>query len=117
MGPPSQGAIYQILHSCVLELVRTGLVGRERGQLVTLRELKLSGWESSTSTFHSLQLWEIASLCTGMSGRTIRKMAFLALALFSGVVDSGAVNMEVFLDSLKQAVRKQIKDREELGKE
>ena len=42
-------------------------------------------------------------------------MAFLALALFSGVTDSGAVTMEVFLDSLKQAVRKQIKDREELG--
>jgi len=117
VGPPSQGAIYMILHSCVLELVRTGLVGRERGQVVSLRELKLSGWESTTSTFHSLQLWEIASLCTGMSGRTIRKMAFLALALFSGVADSGAVNMEVFLDSLKQAVRKQIKDREELGKE
>eukprot|EP00090_Calanus_glacialis_P004263 TRINITY_DN13151_c0_g1_i1.p1 TRINITY_DN13151_c0_g1~~TRINITY_DN13151_c0_g1_i1.p1 ORF type:complete len:436 (+),score=203.48 TRINITY_DN13151_c0_g1_i1:53-1360(+) len=117
VGPPSQGAIYQILHSCVVELVRTGLVGSERGQLVSLRELKLAGWESGPATFHSLQLWEIASLCTGMSGRTIRKMAFLALALFSGVTDSGAVTMEVFLDSLKQAVRKQIKDREELGKE
>ena len=117
VGPPSQGAIYQILHSCVVELVRTGLVGSERGQLVSLRELKLAGWESGPATFHSLQLWEIASLCTGMSGRTIRKMAFLALALFSGVADTGVVNMEVFMDSLKQAVGKQIKDREELGKE
>ena len=101
----------------MVELVRAGLVGGERGQLVSLRELKLADWESGPATFHSLQLWEIASLCTGMSGRTIRKMAFLALALFSGVADSGAVTMEVFLDSLKQAVRKQIKDREELGKE
>ena len=74
-------------------------------------------WESGPATFRSLQLWEIASLCTGMSGRTIRKMAFLALALFSGVADTGVVNMEVFMDSLKQAVGKQIKDREELGKE
>ena len=117
VGPPSQGAIYQILHSCVLELVRTGLVGGDKGQLMSLRELKLAGWESGPATLHSLQLWDIASLCLGMSGRTIRKMAFLALALFSGVADTGTVTMGVFLISLKQAVGKQIKDREELSKE
>jgi hypothetical protein len=117
VGPPSQGAIYQILQSCVLELVRTGLVGGERGQLMSLRELDLAGWESGPATFYSLQMWEIASFCLGMSGRTIRKMAFLALALFSGVGDSGTVTMDVFLDSLKKAVEKQIMDRQELGKE
>eukprot|EP00092_Neocalanus_flemingeri_P022459 GFUD01024357.1.p1 GENE.GFUD01024357.1~~GFUD01024357.1.p1 ORF type:complete len:441 (+),score=191.72 GFUD01024357.1:70-1392(+) len=117
VGPPSQGAIYQILHSCVLELVRTGLVGGERGQLVSLRELQLAGWESGPANCDSMQLWEVASLCEGMSGRTIRKMSFLALALFSGVGDRQTVSMKVFLDSLKQAVDKQIKDREELGKE
>ena len=37
VGPPSQGAIYMMLHSCVMELVRTGLVGSERVQLVSLR--------------------------------------------------------------------------------
>jgi len=117
VGPPSQGAIYQILHSCVVELVRTGLVGVQGGQVMSLRELKLKGWESGPATVHSLQLWEIASLCKGMSGRTIRKMAFLALALFSEVAESRTVSMEVFLNSLRDAVHKQIKDREELGKE
>jgi len=117
VGPPSQGAIYQILHSCVVELVRTGLVGVQGGQVMSLRELKLKGWESGPATVHSLQLWEIASLCKDMSGRTIRKMAFLALALFSEVAESRTVSMEVFLNSLRDAVHKQIKDREELAKE
>ena len=52
-----------------------------------------------------------------MAGRTIRKMAFLALALFSGIVDTGTVTMGVFLDSLKQVMGKQNKDREEVSKE
>jgi len=114
VGTPSQGAIYQILHSCVAELVRTGLVGGEK--VMSLRELKLAGWVSGPSTLHSLQLWEIASSCMGMSGRTIRKMAFLALALFSDLADTRTVSVGVFLGSLKQAVDKQIRDREELSK-
>ena len=32
VGPPSQGAIYQILHSCIVELVRTSLVGVQGGR-------------------------------------------------------------------------------------
>jgi len=115
VGTPSQGAIYQILHSCVAELVRTSLVGGEK--VMSLRELKLAGWVSGPSTLHSLQLWEIANSCMGMSGRTIRKMAFLALALFSDLAEKRTVSVGVFLDSLKQAVDKQIKDRGELSKE
>jgi len=117
VGPPSQGAIYQILHSCALELIRTGLVGGEKGNLMTLRELQLVGMESRPVNCSSMKLWEVAALCNGMSGRTLRKMSFLALALFSGVGDKGSVTMEVFLDSLKKAVNKQISDRKELEKE
>merc|ERR1719342_952586 len=42
VGPPSQGAIYQILHSCAKELTRTGLVCVESGNIVSLRELQLT---------------------------------------------------------------------------
>ena len=117
VGPPSQGAIYQILHSCIVELVRSSLVGVQGEQVVSLRELQLAGWESGPETNYSLQVWEIAGLCGGMSGRTIRKMAFLALALFSGVAQKQTVAMEDFLTSLEEAVHKQIKDREDMGKE
>ena len=117
VGPPSQGAIYQILHSCIVELVRNSLVGVQGGQVASLREMQIAGWESGPETTHSLQVWEIAGLCSGMSGRTIRKMAFLALALFSGVAQKKSVSMEDFLTSLEEAVYKQIKDREDMGKE
>jgi hypothetical protein len=97
-----------ILHSCVVELVRTGLVGRERGQLERVEVVRLG--------VQHLNLPQLAVVGDSqLVHRHVRHV--LALALFSGVVDSGAVNMEVFLDSLKQAVRKQIRDREELGKE
>ena len=117
VGPPSQGAIYQILHSCIVELVRNSLVGVQGGQVASLREMQIAGWESGPETTHSLQVWEIAGLGAGMSGRAIRKMAFLALALFSGVAQKQSVSMEDFLTSLEEAVYKQIKDREDMGKE
>ena len=85
VGPPSQGAIYQIFHSCVQELTRTGIICVESGKIVSLRELQLSGYEDRLATSCSLMLWKIAGSCIGMSGRTIRKMAYLALALFSNV--------------------------------
>jgi len=117
VGPPSQGAIYQILHSCVQELNRTGIVCVESGKIVSLRELQLTGYEERPATSYSLMLWKIAGSCIGMSGRTIRKMAYLALALFSNVADNGSVKTSEFLQSLEQAVDKQRKDREELSKE
>ena len=118
VGPPSQGAIYQILHSCIVELVRTSsMVEVQGGKVVSLRELQLAEWESGPETNHSLQVWEMAGLCAGMSGRTIRKMAFLALAMFSGVSDTRTLSMGAFLNTLEEAVQKQIKDREDLGKE
>jgi len=117
VGPSSQGAIYQILHSCIVELVRTSLVEVQGGQVVSLRELRLAEWESGPETNYSLKVWEIARLCMGMSGRTIRKMAFLALTLLSGVSKTRRVTMEDFLNSLEEAVHKQIKDREDLMKD
>merc|ERR1719283_311648 len=43
IGPPSQGAIYQILYSCIAELTRTGVVSAEES-LLTLRELNLTNF-------------------------------------------------------------------------
>ena len=100
-----------------MELVRTSLVEVQGAKVVSLRELQLADWESGPETNHSLLVWEIAGLCLGMSGRTIRKLAFLALALFSGVAKTQTVAMEDFLNSLEEAVHKQIKDRDYLGKE
>jgi len=115
IGPPSQGATYQILYSCVLELVRTGVVSTEES-IMTLRELRLTGFAPGPSTRLSLKLWDTAKVCQEgkMSGRAIRKSPFLALALYCSpdVVPS----TEQFITSLGKAVTRQLKDKEDLEK-
>ena len=69
------------------------------------------------TTRSSLQLWRVAAKCKGLSGRSIRKISFLALALFSSASDRGSVALSEFLVSLDKAVDRQIRDREELTKD
>ena len=81
------------------------------------RQLQLAGLQPTPATSSSLQLWAVAGKCAGMSGRTIRKISFLALALFSGAADRGTVTLAEFLECLDKAVERQLKDREEFSKE
>ena len=115
IGPPSQGATYQILYSCVLELVRTGVVSTEES-IMTLRELRLAGFAPGPSTRLSLQLWDTAKVCQEgkMSGRAIRKSPFLALALYCS--PDGVPSTEQFITSLGKAVARQLQDKEDLEK-
>jgi len=117
VGHPSQAAVYQILHSSLLELTRKGVVATSGQQCLPYRQLQLAGLQPTPATSSSLQLWAVAGKCAGMSGRTIRKISFLALALFSGAADRGTVTLAEFLESLDKAVLRQLKDREEFTKE
>ena len=111
VGHPSQAAVYQILHTCLQELMRKGVVVDTSGEpCLAYRQLMLAGLqETGDATRSSLQLWRIAGKCKGLSGRSIRKISFLALALFSSASE--------FLVSLDKAVDRQIRDREELTKD
>lgn len=118
VGHPSQAAVYQIFHSCITELLRTGVVVDTTGTpCLTYRQLQLTGLQENITTSSSLQLWSVAAKCAGLSGRTIRKIGFLALALFSSASVRGSITLEEFLTSLDQAVERQIKDREDFQKE
>jgi len=119
VGHPSQGAIYQILHSCVAELVRAGLVGQDCQSLLSYRELQLVGLERSPASQAGLQLWEAAGAAAGLSGRTLRKIPFLALALYSPVVSrtGSAVLMTEYLVCIRKAVERQLQDRKDLEKD
>ena len=120
VGHPSQAAVYQILHSCLQELSRAGVVMDTRGEpCLSYRQLQLAGLQETPggATKSSRQLWSVAGKCRGLSGRSIRKIAFLALALFSSASDRGSVPLSEFLVSLDKAVDRQIKDREELTKD
>ena len=119
VGHPSQAAVYQILHSCLLELTRSGLVVDTGGDTcLSFRQFQLAGMEQETAaTRSSLKLWSVAAKCSGLSGRTIRKIAFLALALFSDASEKGSLTLAELLVSLDMAVDRQLRDREEFTKD
>ena len=101
--------------------MRKGVVVDTSGEpCLAYRQLMLAGLqetETGDATRSSLQLWRVAAKCKGLSGRSIRKISFLALALFSSASDRGSVALSEFLVSLDKAVDRQIRDREELTKD
>ncbi|XP_031481361.1 pachytene checkpoint protein 2 homolog [Nymphaea colorata] len=84
VGPPTLQARYEILRSCVLELLRTGILLHtedhdplEIPNYISLIE-KLREVENGACL--SKQLLEAANICEGLSGRALRKLPFLAHA-------------------------------------
>ena len=81
---------------------------------LSLRELKLSEMKETAASQPSLKLWELAGKCAGLSGRSVRKISFLALALFSPVGEGKVLSLSEFVNSLGLAADRQLRDREQL---
>lgn len=92
VGPPTLQARYEILRSCLQELLRTGILSNSQD----CNDLILPNYASSKEklnmpTTHdtqaptdlSKQLLEAAEACEGMSGRSLRKLPFLAHGAFA----------------------------------
>ncbi|XWS36934.1 hypothetical protein CRYUN_Cryun19dG0000300 [Craigia yunnanensis] len=89
VGPPSLQARYEILRSCLQELIRTGIISSIQGSsqsifpdYVTLKEkLNMHEIQEVQTTLHLCkQLLEAAEACEGLSGRSLRKLPFLSHA-------------------------------------
>lgn len=89
VGPPTVQARYEILGSCVLELVRAGILvpSLGNGEVPLLNYANLQHCLSSDELNHykdslslSRTLLEAAEACEGLSGRALRKLPFLAHA-------------------------------------
>lgn len=88
VGPPTLEARYEILRSCVQELLRTGIINNLQDdpvEILTFRSFKekLQSCEmqaAQASVALSRQLFEAAEACEGLSGRSLRKLPFLAHA-------------------------------------
>ncbi|KAJ8440339.1 hypothetical protein Cgig2_012775 [Carnegiea gigantea] len=88
VGPPTLQARYEILRSCVQELLRTRILKNIQGDslnIITFPSLKESLQScdmhvSQASLTFSKQLLEVAEACEGLSGRSLRKLPFLAHA-------------------------------------
>lgn len=103
IGPPSERGIYSIYLSCLEELMKCQII-YPRQQLFTIFELETMGFAESEVSQHSLTLRNIAIKSKGLSGRALRKLPFLAHALF---VKTPTVILERFLEAMEQAVDKQ----------
>ncbi|XP_027038645.1 pachytene checkpoint protein 2 homolog [Pocillopora damicornis] len=110
IGPPSVNAIFSIYHSCIAELMRAGIISPVQ-QILGIRDLEVLRFVHNDATNLSLELLEIARKSHGLSGRTLRKIPFLAHA---GHVQTPAVALAAFLSALSWTVDKQFEDRENL---
>ncbi|CAH1423269.1 unnamed protein product [Lactuca virosa] len=90
VGPPTLQARYEILRSCLQELLRTGILSTSQDDddelilpnYASLKD-KLASATPQGSEYH-LNIWkhlmEAAEACEGLSGRSLRKLPFLAHA-------------------------------------
>ncbi|XP_023131241.1 pachytene checkpoint protein 2 homolog isoform X2 [Amphiprion ocellaris] len=110
IGPPSEKGIYNIYLSCLEELMKCQVI-YPRQQLFTMFELETMGFAKSEVSELSLTLRNIALKSKGLSGRALRKLPFLAHALF---VKTPTVTLERFLDAMSRAVDKQREEKANL---
>ncbi|XP_016067713.1 PREDICTED: pachytene checkpoint protein 2 homolog isoform X2 [Miniopterus natalensis] len=111
IGPPSAAAIFKIYLSCLEELMKCQII-YPRQQLLTLRELEMIGFIENNVSKLSLLLSEISRKSQGLSGRVLRKLPFLAHALY---IQAPTVTIEGFLQALSLAVDKQFEERKKLS--
>ena len=77
IGTPSIEGIYEILSSTILELINKGLIIQPVQPLLKWNDLNVD-----SPTLENLILMEISNSGLGISGRTLRKLAFLAHARY-----------------------------------
>lgn len=113
IGPPSVHAIFTIYHSCINELKKKQIISRSN--LPDLRTLKMMRFQENEANSISFRLLDIARKSYGLSGRTLRKLPFLAYAQYLQAFT--LVTQEQFIKALSGAVDKQLEDREKLSSE
>jgi len=116
IGLPSAEAVYSMLVGSVSELATKGAIDAGEAFLVTragqLQQQSTLGTDESVALEPSRALLKVAEAAVGLSGRTIRKLPFLALATLDEM--DADVNLGNFMVYLRQTVEKQLSDRKKL---
>ncbi|XP_056618756.1 pachytene checkpoint protein 2 homolog isoform X1 [Triplophysa dalaica] len=110
IGPPSANAIFHIYLSCLEELMKCQII-YPRQQLLRLEELITMNFMESDLTHLSLMLRKISQKSVGFSGRTLRKIPFLAHALYG---KTPTLTVESFLKAMDRAVDNQKQEQANL---
>ncbi|XP_066159254.1 pachytene checkpoint protein 2 homolog [Euwallacea fornicatus] len=109
LGMPSVPAIYRIYYSCLIELIQKKVIKADAALVDIPDVIECSNESSDYMHECSKKLIEICQKSTDLSGRTLRKIPFLAHALFVRTPDQ--VYMSEFLDAMEKAVEKEHEQR------
>ncbi|KAJ4756348.1 hypothetical protein LUZ62_090753 [Rhynchospora pubera] len=114
VGPPTLEARYEILRSCLHELLRVGILTHNQDEdqfplpsYSTLKEkMHLSeSMELQGSLLLAKLLFEAAEACQGLSGRSLRKLPFLTHA---ALTNPSSCDASSFLRTLVQTAQREI---------
>ncbi|KAI9137738.1 pachytene checkpoint protein 2 [Paraphysoderma sedebokerense] len=117
IGLPSPRAIYSILSSCLKELMRVEIIAPSE-TLVDHRTIELYlhlplDQTTSTEIKNSVLLFQVATKCHGLSGRTLRKLPFLTHAMY---YQTSAASLSDYIQALGMAVENEQTVRQELSR-
>lgn len=119
---PSPAAIYNIFRSCLNELVRSSLIDTAQTTEPEPTESTPEQWEltdiTPIPTFAEMKvkllnqpqspgrrLWATAQRCEGLSGRTLRRLPILGLAMYTW---GGDCTMQDAISALEAAVEQEL---------
>ncbi|CAK9299623.1 unnamed protein product [Gordionus sp. m RMFG-2023] len=100
IGVPSVDAIFHIYRTCMIELMKVGII-KPKLTLVDLKCLRIMHFQEQLSTTHSIRLYDISKISEGFSGRTLRKIPFLAHALY---LKKNVCTMDEYLKALESTI-------------
>ncbi|ESN89831.1 hypothetical protein HELRODRAFT_186250 [Helobdella robusta] len=110
VGLPSKFGIYEIYFNCIQELMEKGIIEREPdillNQSALLYLISSNSFDQLTNQ-KSYELLLIAQASDGLSGRTLRKLPFIAHALF---IQTSTCGLSHYLEALKKAVERHFKE-------
>uniref|UniRef100_A0AAR5PM19 AAA+ ATPase domain-containing protein n=1 Tax=Dendroctonus ponderosae TaxID=77166 RepID=A0AAR5PM19_DENPD len=111
LGLPSVPAIYKIYHSCLVELLKANVIKcqNEKFETVNINRQPIQLLDDMQE--HSKQLIKICEASVQLSGRTLRKIPFLAYALF--INGTKNPDLRIFLDAMDKAVEKEHQQRKD----
>lgn len=98
IGPPGTRAIFDIYLSCIVELIKTGIIIYNFDSNIT-----------DIGSENEEKLLKISKDSESLSGRMLRKLPFLTHALF---LNNKNVGLSTFLDGLSKAVKYEKEQRE-----
>lgn len=107
IGLPSVVACYNIITSCIQELMRVGIITPKQN-ILDFRVVEEMKDHSIEATRTSIALYDTCKRCQGLSGRALRKMPFLAHAFF---LQKPTISLEDFITALNLVIDREYKGR------